>query len=533
MKKGMRAAAMVAALALLVTAAAGCGNGKTENTASNKTLTVEVFERGNAPANGETADDNRWTQWINDEFGKQNNITVKFHPIQRSQEVEMLNMLMASKQAPDIIFTYDRTIFNSFVQQKGLTDLTTLIDKEGPQLKEMLGGILDYMTVDDKLYGIPAARSYPGQFTSYVRKDWLDKLGLDIPQSREDVYEMIKQFKEKDPGGVGKENVVGYPLTANSFSQEDWQQNTLHLVYSFVEDMTKEEFFTLPQIMYPGYREGVRYLNKLYNEGLLDKEFALQNDNKKFDEHISAGRAGFFARDTNVGFNANGAVGALLANNPEAELIAVDPFKNKAGHTPKRLYNPAAMYIMIPAFSKNATEAVQYMNWMADKEVGRELMFGVEGEHYRLVEDVPVTIDPDYNALTKWNNTDLSIIYNGADYGSMEKYFTSLRVQDERYGELKEQGARVAVVDGYYDPFYTVILESETKYRAVLNKKYQELMIKSIMASESEFDAVYDRLTEEYMEIGGRALTEERKKAFDAGQYIEPEGEGIYKPYRD
>ncbi len=533
MKKGMRIVAAAAVIVLMAAAATGCGNNGAGNHTGGKTLTVEVFERGNAPANGETADDNRWTKWINDEFGKKNNITVKFHPIQRSQEVEMLNMLMASKQAPDIIFTYDRTIFNSFVQQNGLTELTELVNEHGPQLKGMVGSILEYMTVDDKLYGIPAVRSYPGQFTSYVRKDWLDKLGLKAPQTRDEVYEMIKQFKEKDPGGVGKENVVAYPLTANSFSQEDWQQNTLHLVYSFVEDMTKEEFFTLPQIMYPGYREGVRYLNKLYNEGLLDKEFALQNDNKKFDEHISAGRAGFFVRDTNVGFNSAGAVGALFANNPEAELIAVDPFKNKDGRTPKRLYNPAAMYIMIPAFSQNAKEAIQYMDWMADKEVGRELMFGVEGEHYRLEEDVPVTIDSEHNALTKWNNTDLSIIYNGADYGSMEKYFTSLRVQDEKYGAIKEQGARTAVVDGYYDPFYTVILESETKYRAVLNKKYQELMIKSIMASETEFDAVYDRLTEEYMEIGGRALVEERRKAFADGHYIEPEGEGIYRPYRD
>lgn len=533
MKRGFKAAALVTAVSMLACVTAGCGKGGTEHAGGNKTLTVEVFERGNAPANGETADNNRWTQWINDEFGKPNHITVKFHPIQRSQETEMLNMLMASKQAPDIVFTYDRTIYNSFVQQNGLTELSGLIEENGPQLKEMMGDALDYMKVEDKLYGLTAKRIFPGQFTSYVRKDWLDLLGLDIPRTRDEVYEMIKLFKEKDPGGVGTENVVGYPLTANSFSQEDWQQNTLHLVYSFVEDMTKEEFYTLPQILYPGYKEGVRYLNRLYNEGLLDRDFALQNDNKKFDEHISAGRAGFFVRDTNVGFNDNGAIGALYANDPKAELIAIDPFQNQDGRTPKRLYNSAAMCIMIPAFSKNAKEAIQYLNWMADKNVGTELMFGVEGEHYELVEGVPVTIDAAHNAQTRWNNTDLSIIYNGADYGSMDKYFTSLRVQDSTYGAVKEQAARTAVKDGYYDPFYTVILESETKYRAVLNKKYQELMIKSIMAAEKDFDATYDQLADEYMSIGGQELTEEKKRAFAAGAYIEPDGEDVYRPYHD
>lgn len=532
MKLKWKSIAWVLVAALSAGALSGCAGDKKAQTSGEKTtLTVEVFERGNAPSNGETADNNRWTKWINEQFGEPNNITVKFHPIQRAQETEMLNVLMASKQAPDIIFTYDKTVYNTFVKQGGLTELTEVLDKHGKQLKEMLGDALDYMKVDGKLYGVTAKRPYLGQFTSYVRQDWLDKLGIKAPETTMEVYEMLKLFKEKDPGGVGSENVVPFPLTANSFSQEGFQQNTLHLVYSFVEDMTKKEFYTLPQIKYPGYKEGVRFLNKMYNEGLLDRDFALQNDNKKFDEHISSGRAGFFVRDTNVGFNDAGAVGTLYKNNPDAKLVAIDPFKNKDGRTPKRLYNPAAMNIMIPSFSKNSEAAIKYLNWMADEKVGMELMLGVEGEHYKLVEGVPVTIDTEHNKLTRWNNTDLSIIYNGSDYGSLENYYTSLRVQGDIYGDLKEQGARIAVVDGYYDPFYTVILESESKYRSILDKKFQEVMIKSIMASPEEFDAVYDGLAQEYMDIGGQELMEEKSKAFDAGNYIEPDGEGIYRPY--
>ncbi|MBR5314788.1 MAG: hypothetical protein IKU45_05205, partial [Clostridia bacterium] len=94
-------------------------------------------------------------------------------------------------------------------------------------------------------------------------------------------------------------------------------------------------------------------------------------------------------------------------------------------------------------------------------------------------------------------------------------------------------GARLSVNNGYYDPFYTTILDSENKYRSTLNKKFQELMIKSIMASEAEFDTVYDGIVEEYMSIGGEEVYNERCKAFDAGHYFESNEEGIYKPYTE
>lgn len=512
---------------------AGCGKNDSGSAGGKKTLTVAVFDRGNAPSNGETPDNNRWTKWINEKFGEENNIEVKFHTIPRSQEVEMLNVLMASKEAPDIVFTYDKTVYTNFVKQKGLTDLTDIVKEHGQQLTEFLGDSLELMKVDGKLYGLTAKRPYEGQFISYIRKDWLDKLGLDVPNTPEELYNTLKAFKENDLDGVGKENTIGMPLTAASFSQEDWQQSTLHLVWAFVEQMSKKDFYTLPQIKYPGYKEGVRFLNKMYNDGLIDPDFALQNDNKKLEEHISMGRTGFYTRDINVGINDNGFMGALRQNNPEAEYIACEPFKNKDGISPKRRYLPASLYIMIPSFSKSAVEAVKYLNWMADPEIGFNLMQGEEGEHYKLVEGVPVTIDTEHNKLTRWNNTDLTIIYNGVNYEDEEKYYTSLRISHDFFGPLKEQSAKLGINNGYYDPFYTTILESENKYRSTLNKKFQELMIKSIMAPTTEFDSVYDSIVDEYMSIGGNEIYEEKCKAFEEGKYFESDNEEVYKPYTD
>lgn len=102
-------------LAMLLTSA-GCGGKKESASGGAKNLRVAVFDRGNAP-DGMTATDNIWTKWISDEFGKTNNINIEFYPIPRSQEVEQINMLMASKDAPDIVLTYMTRRFSTITQK--------------------------------------------------------------------------------------------------------------------------------------------------------------------------------------------------------------------------------------------------------------------------------------------------------------------------------------------------------------------------------------------------------------------------------
>ena len=81
-----------------------------------------------------------------------------------------------------------------------------------------------------------------------------------------------------------------------------------------------------------------------------------------------------------------------------------------------------------------------------------------------------------------------------------------------RKAEIQEMSlihisSRISVESGFFDPFYTCVLEKKNKYESILNKKYQETMIKSIMASEQDFDETYDNLVEEYMSIGAVSYT--------------------------
>ncbi|CAH1213096.1 hypothetical protein PAECIP111891_03911 [Paenibacillus allorhizoplanae] len=148
------------------------------------TLKVEIFDRGNAPAGAGSVENNFWTQWIQKNFGDLNNIKIQFIPVPRNQEVDKLNVLMATGDAPDLVFTYDSTTINNYVKNGGLTELGALIDQNGPNLKKFLGPeVLSYGLFSGKQYVIPAKRTLQYTQSSYIRKDWLDKLGMPGPEN--------------------------------------------------------------------------------------------------------------------------------------------------------------------------------------------------------------------------------------------------------------------------------------------------------------------------------------------------------------
>ena len=170
MKKQVLSAVLAAAFVLPI---AGCGTGG-KSTGETTTLRVAVFDRGNAP-DGMSATENIWTNWINEQFGKPNNIKVEFQGIPRNQEVEKINMMMASRNAPDILLTYDKSVFFNYAKTGGLADLTELVGGT-ENLKDFMGDRWKYTTYNDKIYGVPTKVISEGQYCSYIRKDWLDKL---------------------------------------------------------------------------------------------------------------------------------------------------------------------------------------------------------------------------------------------------------------------------------------------------------------------------------------------------------------------
>ena len=63
--------------------------------------------------------------------------------------------------------------------------------------------------VDGKLMALPEPSFVDGPNLLWLRKDWMDELGLEEPETVEDAIEIIRAFVEKDPGGNGEGNTIG------------------------------------------------------------------------------------------------------------------------------------------------------------------------------------------------------------------------------------------------------------------------------------------------------------------------------------
>lgn len=501
----------VLSVSLLLTTV-GCGDKSTSN--EKETLTVEVYDRGFAYEDGMSVTDNRTTRFVNENFGAQNNVSVNYFSVPRAQEKEKINVLMASGDAPDIIFTYDRVTFLNYAKQGGLHVLDESVEKYGQNLKKQLGdNILQYGLYDGKLMAVTAKRMYSGQSLPYIRTDWLEKIGMNAPTNFDEFLTVLRAFRDQNPGDVQKERVSPYLLSASMLESPEVAIGIWPVVLPFVERMSAQDFYTLPVIKWPGFKEGVEMLNMMYNEGLIAEDFALK-DNKAVEEDIANGRAGVFSGITS--YFGSRVYKAMKSNNESAEITPLDCFKNAEGLSVKVADQAGGMYLMIPKTCKNPDLAVKYLDWMSQSENALTMYWGIEDVSYTVKDGIrSYIVDP--NKKTLWNGNDMTITYLGGFYEDFDTYLKHIEFGSEthEWGVKNVETVHEGTKDSFTFPYFSSYIESQVNNMPNLNKKFQELMIKSIMAKPDEFSATFDKLSEEYMTIGGQRVMDDMIVEFE------------------
>lgn len=482
----------------------------TEPEGKRITLKVELFDRNNTPAGEPPITDNFMTKFIQEKFGDPNNIDVEFVTVPRAEEVQKMNVLMASNSAPDIVFTYDKPTIQNYVKSGGLTDLGPIIEEHGPNLKKVLGPSLPYGVFDEKQYVIPALRVIQSQTTTFIRKDWLDQLSLPVPTTTEQFVDTLRAFKEKDPGQTGGKVIpLGYIGVFH----------TMPLVNSFYkwDELSERDLYATPRWKMPGAKDGYKLLNQLYNEGLIDPDFALASDfSQEFPQQVVNSIVGSATPNTNEpvygGYYEN-----LVKNNPNAVLEPIDPYSTPDGKHPKPIYEPIGAYIMVPASSKNAEAAVKYLNWMADPANILVLQNGEEGLSYKMDEEgLPVLLDTPESQNLLYNYFDYCIILNGK-YVSTEDPDKNIAANafNPQFKDFTVKSIQAGSNDGYTLPRVDIPVEAEIKYATILTEKDKEVLTKVVTAKPENFDSVYEKIVKEYMDMGGTAVMEGKMAAYD------------------
>ncbi len=487
-------------------------------------IRVEIFDRGTDGGKTDPTN-NYWTDWIKANVLEAENIDVEFVAVSRWEETEMLNNLMASGTAPDVCYTYSGDLISLYRDQGGLTDLTPLLGKL-TDLDVLLGEdtslpgrrLIERNKVLETglIHSIPARRMNVAGANTFIRKDWLDALGLPLPNTREEFHDALKAFKNNsDKFGV---DVIPITMTP------DVRWRAGNLVDSFIDpSITPKDRWINTVIeryyLLPGAKEGYRYLNQLYLEGLIDPEFYLYKDDVKNEELIKAGRIGAFIHNWDQAFrNSPSLLDGLRENVPNGEYVACDPFENAAGKKYKMKYNAAGLNVFVPANSKVADAAVRYMNWLAKPEVYGFLQFGEEGKNHKLVNGIPATIPADGPTIqNSVNNIDYTISMNGIWLGDDETTAKALANGYTCEPQYIIDAMKCSMNDADAGLVVPVTLSAAGPYTEDLRVKGEEGACNAVRAPEGQFDAIWDAFIADWRASGADEIIAER-----AAKFVEP-----------
>lgn len=483
------------------------------------TITVELFDRSNAPE-GSTITDNKWVDYVNQEMGKVG-IHVEFVPVPRSDEVPKMQTMVASQTAPDITITYSYATAEDYFNQGGIWDLSPFIDGEdqAKNMKAYLGEeVLNIgRNPEDALYGIVARRASVAECNMYLRKDWMDKLNLAVPTTPDELYNVIDQMVNHNPDGV--KDVIGL---------EPWMFYNLRMAFSKVAGdplMSKVASGDDAVVEYadPGSKDYYKFLNKAYNNGLMHKEYYALNEDQ-FKSYIVTGTLACF--EANVNFDVDPTRGSLLKtlkeNVPGAELVSIPALKNpNDGKQYSGAYCPGGLIAFCPltADEEKVEACMTYLDWLCTKEGGFAIFHGFEDEHFNYNENaVPIAKDVDYNAADKdWIRNDLFLTGNSGYFATADEFNASVAAEAPGYEEH--------VIENYENSLSGTIISSQSYTSPSTSELItdiglvrDEYKISCVTCPEDEFEATYAEYMSELEKAGIQKIIEERTEYFSSMQ---------------
>lgn len=330
--------------------------------------------------------------------------------------------MLASGDTPDLFVGPNVITDADFAQFQGLfQDLTGLLD-QAPNVQEMFASKPETKIIatqpDGKIYGLPKyQRFWPASATrQYINQTWLDNLGLAMPTTWDELYDVLVAFKEKDANGNGDPNdeiPMDWPGGIGGFFNPAVLLGGLGITLSdgsgqgyFVEDGKVKNFLTDER-----YEKMVVFLNKLYKAGLINPE-VFTHDYSKF-QSVARGEGDKAKVGFTWGWVASDRFGEQLA----PQYTSMSPLKESAGFSGKLSWsydfstlNYGVNQIVMSAKTKNKEAAMRFINELYKQEVSMQVLFGSLGTNikdngdgsYSVLPPADTKMDP---GTWKWTST--------------------------------------------------------------------------------------------------------------------------------
>lgn len=486
--------ALLALTAVLL--AAGCSTGGTDSGANSGAGGSEAAAGGGQPAGknpatfkvlfdfnvetkGMSLEDNEYIDYIQEKTG----VRIGLNSPGSAGYLDKLNILMASGEYPDAFMISDknRSKLLQFASDGLLTDIAPYLDKY-PNLKDaMPKDAWLPVTQDGKIYGIPYNRHDAFHQVVYINKVWLDTLGLQVPKTIDEFYQVMKAFTEQDPDRNGKNDTFGL-IAMNDLSYGG-------RMFAAAYDAESYKFRNnelLPPELTDEYRNYLTFMNKLIKEKILDPEWPTTTG-AIFRQKVGTGKYGMFNNFWH------------FAGSPEIlpdvlkQFIPIELPLREDGSPSVFSYNTTNRHYMgIPASTKNVEELLKVFDWAVSPEGTRYHFMGIEGKHY-VENNGTFAKGPEQRAPLHWA---FSMVKHGQLNDEIREYMKA--DYNEQVVDILTLSTKMGTLDKIAAalPYYPELAAYN------LPKISQEFTAKAIFGNENLQDG-WDNYVKKYRASGG------------------------------
>lgn len=441
-------------------------------------------------------------------MAEKTNVYVNFIMVPEQTATEKLALTLASGDYPDAFlgFGISGDLEATYGSQEHLfLPLNKYYSEEWmPNMMKALEdfpGSQGYLTnIDGNIYSLPRLEGCfhcSNQAKMFVYQPFLDALGLEVPTTTDEFYEVLKAIKTQDPNGNGKADEI--PLAGSIVGWSDNLERYLLNAFIYcdlVTDINSSSISGLGFLMdgdkvdtivnKDAYREGLAYIAKLYKEGLIYNGSFTQDSNQltQLVESSSEPTVAFATGGWRGQFTS---IGGDRFNN----FRAIAPLKGPNGvqEAANFFQNPSAGALVISADCEYADAIVRYFDYMFTEQGLLEQRNGFEGTAWEWATEGQVGLDGKpavWQQLTQWNDKDpqnvtwIQVLCGSMSYTLKNGLAMDQISQDDPAYYLSDNNEKTLYDEtaNLYKPYSHDELQVPTlKYTAEENEKYNTIRV--------------------------------------------------------
>jgi len=477
---------------------------------------------------GDTMDSNIWYKAYKDELG----IDLKNEwTVPEAQYIQKLSVAVATGEIPDIL-AVDKSQLQKLVEADMIEDLTEAYDKYASELTKRIiegdGGVgIAVSTFKGKMMALPSTEStLDNTQLIWVRKDWLDKVGLAPPKTLDDVKKIAEAFVQQKPGGHPK--TTGLALGKDLFSGYGGIIGLANGAGAYPKAWVKDESGKLAYgSIQPAMKETLGLLQEWFKAGLIDPEFGVM-DPDKVNEVLTSGKSGLFYGQH---WNAFWPLPDTIVNDAAADWTPYPIVSKDSSEARPLAGNGANYFFVVKKGYANPEALVKLMNFNLEKQYGpkgRDMEFHGNNTVARYMYAAVRAGDPLQNiniyrdvmkGMEAKSTEGLS--FDGKDnYESINKFLAGDKTFWGSYKWAGENGA--LSIEDYYDQNGLIVnngylgapTASMLKKQTTLDTIELETFTK-IINNSAPLDE-FDKFVDNWNKLGGAEITDEVNAAAGA-----------------